>query len=133
MTDGFWDGAEIISSYSRAQAIADGSLVDVTETAKEAGFKLPTVLTRGAWVDAVDWSDPELPATQDEAGRLWDVLFLARVAAGRSRDTDLVKFTVARVPRDRPDGPPEDLLLWAHVGPGDAGEPVLTVMRPEDY
>ena len=31
---GFWDDAEIISSYTRAQAIEDGVLVDVTDTAK---------------------------------------------------------------------------------------------------
>ena len=35
---GFWDDAEIISIYTRAQAIEDGVLVDVTDTAKEAGF-----------------------------------------------------------------------------------------------
>src|SRR6185437_8267129 len=37
---------EVIYSYTRAQAIADGVLVDVSETAKEAGFKYPVALTR---------------------------------------------------------------------------------------
>jgi len=36
---------EIISRYSRSQAIEDGVLVDVTETAKEAGFCYHTVIT----------------------------------------------------------------------------------------
>ena len=40
LTDMF-DG--VIYSYSRAQAIAEGVLVDVTEIAKEAGFKWPVV------------------------------------------------------------------------------------------
>src|SRR4051794_7218297 len=30
-TGGLWDGAEIISGYSRAQAIADGVLVDLNQ------------------------------------------------------------------------------------------------------
>ena len=40
---------EVISSYSRAQAIEDGALVDVSEMAREAGIKAPICLTQGAW------------------------------------------------------------------------------------
>ena len=36
---------EMISSYSRAQAIEDGVLVDITPLAREAGFKFPCVVT----------------------------------------------------------------------------------------
>ena len=35
------DAAEIMSAYSRAEALADGTLVDVTATAHETGFKSP--------------------------------------------------------------------------------------------
>jgi type I site-specific restriction endonuclease len=38
------DENEIIYSYTRKQAIADGVLIDVTELAKEAGFKCPVAL-----------------------------------------------------------------------------------------
>lgn len=34
------DEAAVVSSYSRAQALEDGVLVDVTRMAKEAGFKV---------------------------------------------------------------------------------------------
>jgi hypothetical protein len=34
---------------SRADAIADGVLIDVSENAKEAGFRYPVVLTRAVW------------------------------------------------------------------------------------
>ncbi len=37
--------ADLIPVYTRAQALADGVLVDVTETAKEAGFRAPVALT----------------------------------------------------------------------------------------
>ncbi len=41
--------SEIISTYTRKEAVEDGSLVDVSETseAKEAGFKVPICLTAG--------------------------------------------------------------------------------------
>ena len=65
--------ADLIHSYSRAEAIADGVLVDVTKTASEAGFKVPVTITRAAWADCVEWND-EIEArkatTQDESGRL---------------------------------------------------------------
>lgn len=38
--DSIWDDAQIISSYSRAQAIADGVLVDVTDQARD-WFRIP--------------------------------------------------------------------------------------------
>ena len=38
-----------ISTYSRAQAIEDGILVDVSDTAREAGFTIPVAATRTVW------------------------------------------------------------------------------------
>jgi hypothetical protein len=70
-------------SYLRAQAIADGVLVDVSETAKEAGFRIPVALTRAVWAEYVEV--PDRVVGQDIAGRLWDVLWMARNAIGRSK------------------------------------------------
>ena len=36
-----FEPSDLIHSYTRAQAIEDGVLVDVSDVAKEAGFKLP--------------------------------------------------------------------------------------------
>ena len=41
-TDNNWN---LIYAYTRAQAIEDGVLIDVTEQAKAIGFKLHTVVT----------------------------------------------------------------------------------------
>lgn len=46
MSDPLW--GEPIFSYSRKQAIADGVLVDVSEMAREAGFKYPVAVTPGS-------------------------------------------------------------------------------------
>jgi hypothetical protein len=131
-----FESAEVIIVYTREQAIADGVLVDVTEAAKEAGFKLHTVVTRNVWDRGVQVPAGLEGQGQDEQGRLWDVLWMASVAARRSPAREnLVAFTVSVVNGQRPDGSPyrRDHTLWLHVGPGDQGEPVLTIMFPEDY
>jgi hypothetical protein len=63
-----------IYCYARADAIADGTLVDITEAACEAGFRVPVALTRTVWCDCVHWGpdDNVGPLYQDEAGRLWE-------------------------------------------------------------
>jgi hypothetical protein len=43
-----FDAAEIISRDSRADAIRDGVLIDVSATAREAGFEYPVALTAAA-------------------------------------------------------------------------------------
>jgi hypothetical protein len=67
---------------------------------------------------------------QDEAGRLWDVLFLLRLAVGRSDGGAEVRFGVHVRDDDRERTPPL-VRLKAVCGPGDQGEPVITVMLPQ--
>ena len=118
---------ETISVYTRKEAQEDGTLVDVTSTAKEAGFTLHTVVTRNVWERCV--AVPEGVVGQDEQGRLWDVLFVAHAAALRAAElaSDLVEFQVTVADSGR------EHTLWVHIGPGDQGEPVLTIMFPEDW
>ena len=58
-----------IHTYPRAQALADGVLVDAGPLAQEAGFRWPVALTQAAHAEAVAWN-PEHEAGQDETGRL---------------------------------------------------------------
>jgi hypothetical protein len=46
---GSWDDAEVIYAYTRAQAIEDGVLIDVSSVASEAGIKFPVAMTRTVW------------------------------------------------------------------------------------
>lgn len=126
------DGSELkmIHAYSRAQAIADGTLVDVSDTARQIGLSVPVALTLAAWSDTVEW-DPD-NGLQDEEGRVWDVVWMAAAAAHRSRDIDRASFAVYRIP-NRPivsEPNPERIPLQLVIGPGDAGEPVVTIMLP---
>ena len=49
----------VISTYTRAQAIEDGVLVDAGSMAKEAGFNWPVALTAAAWADCVAWTEDD--------------------------------------------------------------------------
>lgn len=122
---------EPIYSYTRAQAIADGTLVNVTETALEAGFRIPVAMTAAAWADCVAWSDAdsERQTHQDESGRLWDVLWMASLAARRAQG-ERCPFQLYRVPRGGRATRPRPTTLHMHIGPGDAGEPVITLLLP---
>ncbi len=125
---------EAICTYTRAQAIEDGVLVDATETAREAGFRYPVAMTRAAWEDCVSWGDDDSKRQtyQDEAGRLWDVLWMASVAARRNSGAEL-RFQLYRVPRGGRGVKPRLVVLQMHCGPGDEGEPVITIsMLGED-
>lgn len=124
--------ADVVSSYTRAQAIADGVLVDCSNLAREAGFRVPLAMTAAAWHSCVAWTDAneqDKPMGQSEVGRLWDVLWMALHAAKRT-EGDQVAFTVLRMPVEGEDLAAEPVALVLHIGPGDAGEPVCTIMEP---
>lgn len=124
---------EPIHRYSRAQAIADGLLVDVTELAREAGFRVPVALTAAVWADCVAWGEEDncRQTYQDEQGRLWDVLWMAFLAARRSTG-DMLTFQMHRVPRGKHGSKPRLTTLRLCIGPGDSGEPVITVLMPNE-
>lgn len=125
---------EAIYVYSRAQAIADGVLVDVTETAKEAGFSCPVALTASVWSDCVAWRDEDTKrqTPQDESGRLWDVLWMARQVASTSRQGSRVAVPLHRVPPGGYSVTPRPVVLQMSIGPGDDGEAIITIMLPDE-
>lgn len=126
---------EVIYSYTRAQAIDDGVLVDAGPMAQEAGFKWPVALTSTVWEDCVAWTDDDsrMKPFQDQTGRLWDVLFMASHAICTSRGSgDRLLFKLYRVPRDGKTTKAELVTLKLIVGPGDHGEPVITIMLPDE-
>lgn len=128
--DDFW--GEPIYSYSRAQAIEDGVLVDVSAVAREAGFKVPVALTYAVYNSCVEWTeeDSRKQVHQDPSGRLWDVLVTA-IAAGRAHDEkSQMLYKLACVPRDGWTTSPTMVDLKLIVGPGDTPEPVVTILLP---
>ena len=114
--------------YSRAQAIRDGMLIDVTPLAHEIGFRDAVAFTRRALIQSTD------DCGADEAdfdARLLFVLFSAVSAlrAQSHRRLTEIHFTVH--PAAGPDhGPAVPLMIIA--GPGDRGETVLTILSVDD-
>lgn len=124
----FFENADIIYSYTRAQAIDDGVLIDVTETAKEAGIRFPVVVTTGLWHRYIVPDEPSKLHCQSTEGRLWDTLWLFRYAAAEFSG-DLLFYEVLYVIQGKK---LEKIKLKAVCGPGDNGEPVVTIMLPEE-
>lgn len=124
------DGWTLIDGYSRAQAIEDGTLVDASKLAKEAGFKYPVALTSAAWSECV-----EVPAgadDQDEIGRLCDVLnvlFFRIKSLPKAGHTPMVHFTVSVRTGEVTS---EEIHLKSLCGPRDNAEPVITIMLPHE-
>jgi len=123
----------VIYVYTRAQAIADGVLIDATELAQEAGFRYPVALTAAVWAECVAWEqkDSRRQIHQDVTGRLWDVLWMASVAIralGKASQSSRLPFQLLVVPRDGKSRRAREVELHVHIGPGDQAEPVMTIM-----
>lgn len=121
---------EVIFSYTRAQAVADGYQVEVTKTAQEAGIKFPVFLTRTVFEAYV--SVPPNVTGQDEPGRLWDVVWMLRFAIARAH-TGTDRLPLALYVRNDNRGA-KLVKLIASCGPLDIDDPqpAITVMMPDE-
>ena len=123
------EGFEVIHAYTRAQAIEDGVLVDLSDLAREAGFRFPVAVTQGVWAVLNPTKELE-SAGQDLNGRAWDMLTVLRHAIRRALRTDEVRF--APLFMREPGQKVEPVEMRAKCGPGDDAEPVITVMMPDE-
>ena len=105
--------------YTRAQALADGVLHDVTRIANEVGLPAQSAFTRSVmeWIGGAD--DPEFAGTAYQVlwmtlGALWRHVRARRFSFGMLRDGYTMTFTV-------------------DLSDGDDGEPVLTIGFPQDF
>ena len=122
---------EVISSYTRTDALDDGALIDVTSAAKEVGITYPVALTQGAWTKAVAMTKAAARACNDERARLHDVVRMLKYAIKSGAPTQphgdgqIMAFQLRVVTTSVRQSL---ITLHALVGPGDNMEPVITVM-----
>lgn len=135
-----------IYSYSRAQAIEDGDLIDVSEAARSAGIVFPVAVSGFVWRRYI-----EVPkgaeAGQSMSGRLWDLLWVFRCAARRHEGDLLVLQVLVALPasiallaNEAVPQPATGLSASTHrvvtlravVGPGDTPDPVITILMPDE-
>lgn len=104
-----FEEADLIFSYSRADAIRDGVLIDVSSRAKTLGYRIPVALTAGLHdVLTAGASD------ETEISARVDLLLIALhdSIAGSSGAGDRLDFVI-QAPSFAP------LSAWALCGPGD--------------
>ena len=123
-SENIFEDAEVISVYTRAQALEDGVLRTLC-LSDVAGFKHHVACTSGVWYECV--AVPDGVDSQDEQGRMWDVLSILNFsikALKGTKNIDTVYFQL----KVRTSKGYEVKDLWAKCGPGDQGEPVITIM-----
>lgn len=114
--------ADTIYSYSRAQAIEDGVLVDLSLIGSiKQHFKYPFACTDTVW--SIIEKALEQPG-QDVSGICHDICTMAKLALKGSDDAEQVLFEVIIATRTH--------KLKLHCGPGDTPAPVLTLMLPNE-
>jgi hypothetical protein len=136
---------EPIFVYMRANAIADGILVDVTAGASDGpagmlgGFTVPVAITRSLWIalDIDTREDPGEPrwhrlareCGESTRGRAHDVLWLGSRAARRAVGRDRTRYPVL-ITLEGPDDTlvPKTIRLEMRID-GDG----VTIGVPEDF
>lgn len=131
IADGITAFGPVIYSYTRAQAVADGVQVEVTKVAQEAGIRFPMFLTRAVF-DAYVAVPPNVTG-QDEAGRLWDVVWMTRLGILRAKP-GADRIPVGLYVRNADNRPARLVKLIAQCGPHDIDDPqpAITVMLPDE-
>ena len=116
---------DVIYAYTREQAIQDGVLVDVSKMAAEAGYKVPVAIT-AALYNVIDDIPNRYINFEDFDGRLWDVLWMGLIAARNKPLDHLLYKLILHYGRKT------YITLKMVIGPGDNGEPVITIMLPDE-
>ena len=106
----------VLVSYTRHDAIKNGSLVDITDIAKELGIQYPVAITKAIWDRYINQEDTDV--------RLWVLLREFRFKSS-IKGSSLMRFYVLFGS--------ELICLWAVRSPGDEMELVVTIMLPCDY
>jgi hypothetical protein len=121
-----------VSVYTRAQAIADGLLVDMEDEAfsrarSGLGLLWPVAMTATAFAKCVEVDAAGEALGFDAFSRYWDVCFSLGFAIRRAKAAGIsgteLEFSVCC---------PEDVQLKAVFGPADDASPCITIMLPNE-
>jgi hypothetical protein len=126
-----FDGFVVVSAYTRAQAIADGVLIDASsgDLAEISTQHFPSVhvAMMAAVAALIERAVASKKHCNDWKGIWHDVLWLSRLPLIPSVPSDRLFQVIIQGTGNR--GPQ---TLKAMLNPGDRGEPCLTIMLPEE-
>ena len=120
---------EVIHSYTRAQAIADGVLVDLSAVAAEVcrqHYVAPVACTAAVWT-IIEKAVKNPRWMNDVNGVVHDVLWMSRRSGAR-----LDAFTTIFQVIIKGAGRKSLFTFKAALSPDDQGTPCLTIMLPEE-
>ena len=127
----FWNVADVLYIYTRAQAIEDGTLVDGTvgdlaEVTRQH-YKWPVAMTASVFA-LMEQAVNNKKHCNDFKGVWHDILFMSINHITRRFDetSHLFKVIITGTGRKKIH------TLKAVCGPGDDAEPVVTIMLPEE-
>ena len=123
----------LVHVYTRAEALADGYLVAApADIAAEVGIKTAVAVTRSVFEDCVAWYDIDGP-WQEEPARWFDLLYMAAFfAKAQARNVSQFEMELHRIKRGQVPSGPQAVRLKVTIGGGDNGEPVITIMHPDE-
>jgi hypothetical protein len=121
---------EVIYAYTRKQAVADGFQVEVSKTAQEAGIRFPVYITRTAF-DAYVTVPPNVSG-QDEAGRLWDIVWMLRFAIRKAAQGHNRLPFALYVRNDNRAAKLVKLVAMCGALDIDDPQPAITIMLPDE-
>ncbi|MDD3858255.1 MAG: helix-turn-helix domain-containing protein [Methanoculleus sp.] len=108
----------------RQDAIDDGDLVEITRMGRDIGIMIPLAVSARAAQSMVPF--PNIPQ-ETVTENLWDTLHAFRAKA-RTTTEEEFEFQVSLYQN----GIVPTLTFKAAVSPGDDGEPVITIMLPDE-
>jgi hypothetical protein len=133
---------DLICSYSREDAINDGVLVDVSEIAREEGFRFPVAVTSAVFNRYLDPTPEQVKMGQSFNARLQDLCMMLsmKIRASSKKDSIMNFVTCFTLDKDVKLTPNENHIgadireakLKSIVSAGDNREPVITIMLPTE-
>ena len=131
MSTDLWTGADVVYSYTRAQAIEDGVLIDanigdLAEVTRQH-YRCPVAMTASVFA-MIEKAVNHPKHCNDWRGVWHDILLMSRRNIIRRFDATCHLFQVTITGTGRR----KLHTLKAMCHPGDNAEPVITIMLPEE-
>lgn len=116
---------ETIHTYTRAEAIADGVLIDLTASYPNEAklFKFPVACTSSVW-ELIDAAAKSPRQGNTHAGIIWDILYMSIHGITRRFSDAEHLFTVIMTGAGRQ----TNYTLKAICGPADDLSPCITIL-----
>lgn len=124
--------------YSRAEAIESGRLIDISNTKeqRESGISFPIHISAKCWDLYVRWNpeDTAKQTYQDETGRLWDLVYMMRLAmmSANNRKSSGFIYSLYVINRDGFSKNSVEIKVKSSIDKGDEDEPVITICMPDE-